>query len=240
MNNKTLIALSIGGLLTTPAFADSCQIASGAYVGVAAGGAHLAGNNKLDYDNTVLPGPQDSINHRLSKSSLVAAIFGGYGLKFGNLWGAAEVFYQFDNLQDKNKFRIHTFTHDKVLESNSKGAYGAAIHLGFSPNSNCVAYVIAGVEVRSFKVKFTDENPAADIAPTIDKSYTSTAFAPGLGVRFSLCKNLSLRTEYKYAMYRSKNFNAEKANVAGGQTDTIVVKYSPVVHSFNVGLIYSF
>ena len=80
---------------------------------------------------------------------------------------------------------------------------------------------------------------SAQNANAISKNYTSIAFVPGLGVRFSLAKNLSLRTEYKYAMHRSKSFS-DTANAAGGGRDTTTLKNSPAVHSLNLGLVYSF
>ena len=113
------------------------------------------------------------------------------------------------------------------------------MHLGYIPNGNCVIYAIAGLESRRFKVKFNDDTNPADIAATISKSYTSNAFAPGLGVRVSLSKNLAIRTEYKYAMHRNKNFSAKADNI-GGYDDSTNVKNSPAIHSFNVGFVYSF
>ena len=90
-------------------------------------------------------------------------------------------------------------------------------------------------------MNFADTIAPNEISAVVKKGYTSIAFAPGLGVRFALSKNLSLRTEYKYAMHRSKKItvSANSDNIPN-QTDVVTIKHKPKIHSFNVGLVYSF
>lgn len=235
MNNKLLAALAMTTALATSAH-SACQINSGAYVGLSAGGAHLAGKNDFTYEN-VVGGIKEEKGIKLSKTSVVAGIFGGYGFKFNNLWAAAELFYQFDQLKDSSIFSIQGNSGSK-LESKSSGSYGGAVHLGFIPNGNSIVYAIIGLDVKRFKVSFSDTVSPAIINASISKSYTSPAFAPGIGVRLAVSKNISIRTEYKCAIHRKKSFDA--AAVGGLGTDAIKVKHSPTVHSFNVGLVYSF
>jgi opacity protein-like surface antigen len=239
MNNKILAALALTTALATGLQAQ-CQINSGAYVGLSLGGSHLGGKNDFNHTNTAVGLPQDSLKLGMSKTSLAAALFGGYGLKFNNLWAAVEAFCQFDDLKDKTTFRILSFQKDKKFEVNSRGAFGGAIHLGYIPNNSCIIYAIIGFEVRKFKVKFSDDSSPIDIAATLGKSYTSTAFTPGIGSRFTLSKNFSLRTEYKYVMHRNKSFNVSQDNAGAGHRDTIDVKVKPHVHTFSVGLVYNF
>ena len=238
MNNKLLAALAMTTELATSAH-SACQINSGAYVGLSVGGAHLGGKNDASIKNDVAGNINPSKESKLSSTSFAAAILGGYGLKVSNFWLAAELFYQFDNLSSKSKFKIDTNSKDEVLESKSNGAFGGSFHIGFIAANNCVVYAIAGVEGRRFKVKYTPDT--AVHSTTIDKSYTSTAFAPGIGLRVSLSKNIALKTEYKYAIHKTKTFTDKKANPGGaGDNDTLTVKHSPNIHSFNVGVVYSF
>jgi opacity protein-like surface antigen len=240
MKKNLLVSLCLGTVfaVASQANASTCQINSGAYAGISAGMSTLTGSNEFDSTNTALA--QYAANKgKLSKTSAAAGIFAGYGMKFSNFWAAAEVSYQFDKVSDKSKTKVFTRSEYKTLQSSSTGAYGAAIHLGFLPANNVIAYAILGAEVRSFKVKFSDAVTPADIYANINKKYTSIAFAPGVGVRFSIAKNLSIRTEYKYAIHKSKNFTNTAANNAGGK-DVLNVKHSPKVHSFNVGVVYSF
>ncbi len=236
MNNKLLAALALTTALATGAHA-ACQINSGAYVGLSVGGAHLAGKNDFTYEHAVA-GIKEEKGTKLSNTSFVAGIFGGYGFKFNNLWAAAELFYQFDQLKDTSSFTIQGNAGNK-LESKSNGSYGGAVHLGFIPNGNCVVYAIAGIDVKRFKVTFSDTANPIGVHAAINKSYTSTAFAPGIGMRLAVSKNISLRTEYKCAIHRKKDFESTQTNPAIGN-DTVKIKHSPTVHSFNVGLVYSF
>ncbi|MEI7493485.1 MAG: outer membrane beta-barrel protein [Alphaproteobacteria bacterium] len=241
MKKNLLVSLCLGTVfaVVADANASSCQINSGAYAGISAGISNLSGSGEFNaknhvagFDNLIQP-------NKFSKTSAGAGLFAGYGMKFSGFWAAAELFYQFDRLNNVNKFKVISYVQDKKLQTNSTGAYGAAVHLGFVPSNNCIAYAILGAEVRNFKVKFSDS--AHDIAATINKKYTSIAFTPGLGVRFSLTKNISVRTEYKYAMHRSKNITSSATNPnAGGSIDTLTLKNAPKIHSFNLGLVYSF
>jgi opacity protein-like surface antigen len=106
-----------------------------------------------------------------------------------------------------------------------------------------VIYGILGVEARKFKVGFNDSSKV--IEPVINKKYTSVAFTPGVGARFAVSENLSIRAEYKCAIHKSKTINVSGINQqyrAGGALadQKVSIKVSPVVHSFNVGLVYSF
>jgi opacity protein-like surface antigen len=246
MKKNLLVSLCLGTMFAaaSQANASTCQINPGAYAGISAGLSAQSGkSNFLNSNNNGGVGRQvvqNTMNISLSKNSLAAALFGGYGMKFGNFWTAAEVFYQFDKLNAKEDLKLAT-SEGNILKSSSTGAYGAAVHLGFIPNNNCTAYAILGVEARRFKVNFADTTAPHEISAVVKKGYTSIAFAPGLGVRFALSKNLSLRTEYKYAMHRSKKItiSAKSDNVAN-QTDVVTIKHKPQIHSFNVGLVYSF
>lgn len=242
MKTKVLLPLSMAALVSAAQLSAAPQIASGAYAGLAAGVSVLGGKNQFTSSNdTVTLGNQaiqDQGNFSLSKSSPSVALFGGYGLKFSGFWTAVEAFYQFDNLKDKQTPTLGGNL-AASLKSSTTGGYGAAVHLGFVPAENCVTYVILGAEARKFKVAFS--GPAALTTATIKKNYTSFAFAPGVGVRFALTKDISIRTEYKYAMSRSKTLTASAAdsNVAGA-TDIVTIKHQPKVQTFNVGVIYNF
>lgn len=81
-----------------------------------------------------------------------------------------------------------------------------------------------------------------DVFSLNNKSYNSVAFVPGVGARVNLTKNVSMRAEYKYAFHRSKATVASAPNQAlgVGGTDTSTLKQSPRIHTFHMGLVYSF
>lgn len=237
MNKKTLAVLALSTALFTNIYAGSCQINSGAYVGLSVGGAHLSGKGNIE-SSTAGVANDRSINNRLSANSAAASLFAGYGMKLNTFWLAAELSYQFDNLSSKNNFLVDNTNGQKTASTTTNGAFGGAFHLGFIANNNSIIYAILGIESRRFKVKFSDSATPKDISAVIDKNYISTAFAPGLGVRFTLSKNLSLKTEYKCALHPNKKLSDTRAGV-GGQ-DTVTIKHSPQIHSFSVGVVYSF
>ncbi|MBP9829447.1 MAG: outer membrane beta-barrel protein [Proteobacteria bacterium] len=243
MKTKVLLSLSAAALVNAAQLSAAPQISSGAYAGVAAGISVLGGKNKLTTSNDAGGGAQilqDQGNFSLSKASAAAILFGGYGAKINEFWLGGEVFYQFDSLKDKQN-PAFAGAQPVTLKSASTDAYGASLHLGFLPAENCVAYAILGVEMRKFKVQFSDPTPAGYMSTSINKKYNSLAFVPGVGMRFALVKNLSFRTEYKFAMHRGKKVGASGENARNpGQLDVVTIKHQPKVHSFNIGVVYNF
>lgn len=232
---KKTLSLGFVTLATAAHLSAAPQISSGAYAGAAAGVSVLGG--KYNYTHSQNGAQQTAMAFSLSKTSPAISVFAGYGMKVSGFWTAAEIFYQFDSL--KNKQNPVIGNDEKSISSKATGAYGAAVHLGFLPAENCIAYVILGLEARKFKVTFADVPPAT-MNTQINKSYTSVAFAPGVGARFALTKELSLRAEYKYAMHRNKKLTDTAGIPGGGGSDTITVKHQPKVHTFNVGVVYTF
>ena len=243
MKKNLLVSRCLGAVaaVSAQANASNCKINSGAYAGVGAGVSVLSGKNILTLSNDQGGGgPQvthDKGNFSLSKTSLAGILFAGYGVKISGFWVAGELSYQIDGLKNKQEPMFNE--NSTNLKSSSTGAYGAAVHLGFMPSENCAAYAILGVEARKFNIKFSADSALS--SATISKNYRSIAFAPGVGVRFALAKNISIRTEYKYAMHRSKTFTSSAAHAAfPDQTDMATVKHQPKAHTFNVGVVYSF
>jgi len=243
MKTKVLLSLSAAALVNAAQLSAAPQISSGAYAGVAAGVSVLGGKNGFTYSNdSVAAGNQviqNQANFSLSKTSPALTMFGGYGMKVSDFWAAAELFYQLDRLRDKQN-PVFGANEPTSLKTSSAGAYGAAVHLGFLPSENCVAYAILGIEARRFKVQFSDPVDT-NIAAKIRKNYTSIAFTPGFGVRFALTKKLSLRTEYKYAMHRKKTMSSSVHNAnPPGYDDMVTLKHQPKVQTFSVGVVYNF
>lgn len=240
MNNKILAALALTTALATGLQAQ-CQINSGAYVGLSAGVSNLGGKMDTAIGSQVgAPGYTNNLPSGISQTSAAGGIFAGYGMNFGSLWAAAELYYQFDQLSSKKEITQDIGTPQAFqVQSKSNGAWGANAHFGYVFNKSCVLYAIAGVDTRRFKVSATHAANNDFAVGSFSKSYTSVAFAPGLGVRINIAKNFAIRTEYKYAMHRNKNFNESKANPGGGE-DQVKIKHKPQVQYFNVGLVYAF
>lgn len=248
MSKELLNALVVGAVMTTALVAGDCSVKSGAYAGISAGVSHLGGKNDYTIANSDSTEIVFSNKGGLSTTTFAGNLFAGYGLKFNSLWFAAEAGYQFDNLKNKQISRAAAadFKSSNInLTSKSKGAFGASVHTGLFATTGTVVYAILGLESRSFKVKFTDNaSQFASSFNSFKKNYRSTAFAPGLGARFTVAKNIALKTEYKCAMHKRKKISISGADLAGGPygggTDTLSIKHSPKVHSFMVGAAYTF
>lgn len=248
MSKKLLNALVVGAIMTAALTAGDCSVKSGMYAGVSAGVSSLGGKNDYTISNSDPTEIVFSNKGGLSNTTFAGNLFAGYGLKFNSLWFAGEVSYQFDNLKNKQISRAAAADYKSSninLTSKSNGAFGASVHAGFFANSGTAVYAILGLESRSFKVRFTDN--ASQFTASFNsfkKNYRSTAFAPGLGARFTVAKNIALKTEYKCAMHKRKKISISGADLSGGPygggTDTLLIKHSPKVHTFMVGAAYTF
>jgi len=230
-------------MTAAPGNAHTGGIRSGPYIGASVGLSHLSGGQNLNAINIVPPAPATTtVSHslRLSADSVGASVFGGYGYKWNCTWLAAELSYLFDQMESRQGVNSGNNTVNGVLKARSTGAFGGALHLGYIAHDNCVIYVIAGVEMRRFRMSFQDNSPDNTIVSKNNKSYTSTAFVPGIGTSIKLTKNVSVRAEYKYAIHPTRSTSASAANAALGGTDTSTIKQSPRVQTFHLGLVYSF
>lgn len=243
MNKKILSALALSTTFLTNVYGTGCQLNSGVYIGLGVGIAHLAGKINTDV-NIQIGRPGAAYTNKapagLSETSATGSIFAGYAMSYNNFYGAAELYYQIDQLNYKKDLVLTNPAVSFPIQAKSNGAWGGNLHIGCVINKNCALYAIAGIEVRRFKVSFTNSGAnALIVAPSFSKGYNSVAFTPGIGVRISVGKNWSLRTEYKYAMHSNKTFSESKANPGGG-TDTGEVRLKPHIHSINIGLVYNF
>lgn len=245
MYKKMFLKLALGAVVVSSAFAGDCGVKSGAYAGISAGVSHLGGKNEFKVSNSDVQSIHGA-KGKLSSNGILAGVFAGYGYKLNSFWLAGELGYSFDNLDSKFDYVINAESSYSIkLKSKSRGAFFGACHLGILANSSAVVYAILGLESRSFNVQFSDAvnhfNPDLQL---VKKNYRSAAFVPGLGIRLNISKNLALRTEYKCAMHRMKNFAKSAADTAAGMyaggTTTVSVKHKPMVQSLSVGVAYTF
>jgi opacity protein-like surface antigen len=244
MSKNLLKALGLGVLMTSALVAGDCSVKSGAYAGISAGVSHLGGKSNYRISSR---GSADvfASNYKTSANSFLAGLFAGYGYRMNSLWAAGELFYNFDNFKSdfKTKFGTNADNRQKSFNIKSSGAWGANLHVGFLANQGTIVYLIAGLEMRKFKVKFSDPVVGDFSTLGLRKGYTSLAFVPGVGTRMNIAKNLAMRLEYKCAMHKNKKLSSSSSNTGhygAGDPATLVMKNKPMIHSFNVGVAYAF
>jgi opacity protein-like surface antigen len=229
--------------LALPGQTQANAINSGFYAGASVGLSSLSGKQDFHAQENVNPVVVlDNRSNGLSATSAGVSFFGGYGYKWNCAWLAAEVSYLFDRLNADRTAQFNGVPGDRTFQARSKGgAFGGSVHLGYIPQSNYAVYAILGLEMRRFEVGFlnsTNDN----ILPLAPKKYTSTAFVPGVGMLLKLTKNISLRGEYKYALHRQKTLTVTGIDPAPGGVNNVTstLKQNPKVHTFQIGVVYSF
>jgi opacity protein-like surface antigen len=231
--SKTLVftALATASLIsTTKGEPLSSPPQTGFYAGVALGGADLTVKSDLFLNRQMngAPSPQNFYLTATDKN-VAGDIFLGYGKRINYLWIAGEVTGSFASLTSKTTLGISSTT-SQFLETKTTNAVGGALKLGYYMSSAHKLYFRAGVELRRFKVKFTDP---ANFFTSLDKSYNSTAFVPGIGMEVDITSRFSLRAEYRVALHPRKTVQA-----VGSAVQSTSAQTKPTIHYLNLGLVF--
>lgn len=236
MNKITLkvlgfTALTTATLVSTQGEPFSTPPQTGFYVGAALGGADLTAKSDLLLNRLGLGGNPLPQNFYLTTAdkNVAGDIFLGYGKRINCLWVAGEVTGSLASLSSKAVLGISS-TNPQTLETKTTNAVEGSFKLGYHISSVHMLYLKAGVELRRFKVTFTDPT---NLFTTLNKSYNSTAFVPGMGMEVELTPRFSLRAEYRAALHPKKTVQA--ANSALQSTS---VKTKPTIHYLNLGLVF--
>ena len=224
---KILLSVAI---LATTIQATIATPNTGIYVGAGVGGAFLAGDSNLYVNRPIID--FNNYNRNLSAKNIAADLFVGYGKRINCIWLAVEALASFASLDSKDRLDISGSNGRQTLSTQTKGAWGGAINLGYYVNTTTNVYIKLGFESRRFRINFVNPQADVDPFPSLNKNYNSTAFVPGFGVGIDLTPRFSLRTEYRIALHRKKT--AQASNNAPAQTS---IETKPTVHSVNVGLV---
>jgi opacity protein-like surface antigen len=205
----------------------------GFYGGVALGGAVLTGKSNLSVSRINPLGflQPNNFGPRLSDGNVTGDFFIGYGKRLNCFWVAVEAIASLTSLNSKASLDLSDLNTGQFLSAKTTNAWIGAVNLGRYLNESIKVYVKLGIESRRFRVNFTGvPNPAADPLVNLNKTYTSVAFVPGLGMEVDLTPRFSLRTEYRGAFHQAKT-----VQVTQSATTYTSVKTTPVIHSFTVG-----
>jgi opacity protein-like surface antigen len=230
MLSKTLISVSVLALLAQSAIANT-----GFYGGAAVGAAALTGDSKLSLGRVFL-GAADrrSLNFDLSAKNIDGDLFIGYGKRLNCFWLAIEAIASFTSLRSKNTLDLDGENSGENLTTKTTNAGGGSVNLGYYINPTSKLYIKLGIESRRFSVNFV-EPIVIDPFFSLNKSYRSTAFVPGLGMDVEINPRFSVRTEYRIALHRKKT--VQDNNLAAAFPLFTNIQAKPTIHYFNVGFV---
>lgn len=235
MRKTTIKALVFAAL--TPAALVSTKGAplsapkTGFYVGAALGAADLTTKSNL-FLRQLIAGVDTSQKFSLpvTDKNIASDIFIGYGKRMDCFSFEGEVTGSLASLSSKTNLNTVNINMNQSLETKTTSAVGGALKLGYYINPTNKLYLKIGFELRRFKVSFTDSGNAF---VNLNKSYNSTAFAPGFGHEVDLTPCLALRTEYRIALHPKKTIE-----VAHSATQSTSIQSKPTIHHLNVGLVF--
>lgn len=187
---------------------------NGPYVGV------QGGYESFNIDSTftgagALAG--DSAKATFGGDGLNGGAFAGYGVRIDSLYIGGELEAGLGGASSDNKVTIGASNFEANVDH--KYDLGASIRAGFLPTPNTLLYGRAGVADSKF-----DPNGSV-------KDFSLTGLRLGLGSETALGNGFSVRGDWVYTDYKSKNLSD-----ANGDT----FQFSPTSNTFRVGVAYNF
>jgi opacity protein-like surface antigen len=134
---------------------------------------------------------------------------------------------------------------EQALEVNSdygiffkrQNTWGFNLRLGHHLTHHVSVFAKLGVLSTKFNLQYQDYTTAG--APSKNQNKTLLGLEPGVGIEAHLHKNLFLRLEYGYQIYKTfKTNNLQPA--LHSQTDYTKLKVTPRYHVGRVGVAYRF
>lgn len=200
------------GLLTTNLAQADCMSLKGWYAGLQAGV-----QNTHTKDNVNMAGV-GAVGATFGKIHGMIGLMGGYGHMFHNWYVAGQI--QGDLGRFHNSGTITTPGNVQgFIRTRAESMFGAAALVGYQALKDMVAYIRLGGDYARWKVSMSGVS---------DTKKSQLGFAPGIGVRALVWKNVFLNMEYKHSFFR-------KINSGSGSTTASV---RPSVQSFTVGVAF--
>lgn len=210
---EKLSAVLVAGLLSTPMVqAHDCLSMKGWYAGIQGGV-----QNTHTKDNVSIAGV-GSMAASFGKTHGMVGAMGGYGHMFHNWYVAGQVQGDLGRFNNSNAFTTNGGA-TGTIRTRADSMFGAAALVGYQALKDVIAYVRVGGDYARWKVSATGIN---------DVKKSQFGFAPGIGVRALIRKNIFLNMEYKHSFFR-------KVNNGNGSTSVAV---RPSVQTFTVGVAF--
>ena len=220
---KSISVLSLTTLAAVVSLASAAQamdihpnFKGGFYFGAAVGGSSLENRYKL---------LANGINHNFKdhNTRFSPGVMLGFSQRVGLFSAGIEV----DGFLNNNKAKTSLSSGDISVTQKNNHDLRAALKLGYNLTSSTSFYGSFGLNYRPSKLVIYTSGTSAK---NINKSYKSTAFAPGIGLEVAFAPNLNLRAEYRTAFHKTRKF------MSADQTTTLKMKARS--ERYLVGLTY--
>lgn len=202
---------------------NSCRGLSGWFVGLQAGMNAASVKYRISTSTSQTYGKDSSLGG-------LAGVFAGWGSNFSS-YGYAGLQAEGNLVSSKNSGGFSGATSSDNYSSKVNGVWGGALLLGFRPwgGNKTMIYLRLGADIANWKY-FQSGSPAATNVNG-STSKTKVAFAPGLGVRSMMYKNMFLNMEYKFTAYGSSRIVSPNGNTSS---------HKPTMQTFTVGIGWRF
>ncbi|MFN7710474.1 MAG: outer membrane protein [Holosporales bacterium] len=176
------------------------------YLGLALGAQMFRNKVRMAKSDAGAAWTYQSLNS--NKQVLAGGVALGWAFKMNWFHMAPEIEYLFGaSSKTKTKgINSSSMTGHDWVRVESRGAFNAALRMGYHYNDNLLMYVRGGVEARQFKVR--GHNVFFGVTTqTMKNSHSKTRWAPafGLGVEGNITKELSLGLEARSAFFKKKS-----------------------------------
>ena len=173
-----------------------------------------------------------SLSSKGGNNGGMGGIFLGWGRNFSK-HGYAGLQLEGSLIDAKRNSTMVNGSITQNLSTKTNGVWGAALLLGLRPwaNKGTMIYVRLGADYARWKHSASATSGTAAQTVTGSTSSNTLAFAPGLGVRSMMYKNMFVNVEYKYSFFNTLTLN----NASGSKSSS-----RPRLQTFTVGIGWRF
>lgn len=238
MFKKLLLASASIALLSSSFTVSASQISSAApYFGLEAG--YDLSNLKNTFSSDLFSSTETTYNFGKHVNGYLGGAFAGYAWNFNNgFYLAGELSGEVNSNRHSDVLFTNVFQGDAAeIGFNSQKLYsvGFSVLPGFHVNTDSLIYGRVGTVYSRFKSNLYQTLDTGAILESTNKGGYNNGFwgmQLGLGYQVKIQPNLSLRAEYDYTDYRSRNFTLGIENSS--------IKANPYSNNAKLAVLYSF
>jgi opacity protein-like surface antigen len=169
-------------------------------------------------------------------------IFGGYGNNYRQWYVGSELFADYSPVKSEHTNDGGNVIYQTLWKLRSDFSYGAALRGGYMLSPRLMIYALLGADLTQFRINSYkgDYYHIAKFDASPQKTKDIIGFMPGIGIESMLYKNLSVRMQYTYTLYRSITDSYLIYENGSTYMNPFEDKYKPAISAFSLLLSYHF